>query len=80
MIPESYRFKEIAKICKKRKIRGIINNYLKFCDSYSNTTDIFREEMKKEGILVLNLERDYSQSFIGQIKTRIEAFLEIIGE
>jgi len=78
MIPESYRIKKIVEICKERKIKGIINNCLKFCDSYSNTTDIFREEMKKKGIPVLNLERDFSQSSIGQITTRIEAFLEIL--
>ena len=80
MIPEAYRIKTIIEICKKRKIKGIINNCLKFCDSYSVTADIFKEEMYKEGIPVLNLERDFSQSFIGQLKTRVEAFLEIIRE
>jgi len=80
MIPETNRLEKITEICKKRKIKGIINNCLKFCDSYSCTSDIFKEEMYKEGIPVLNLERDYSQSFIGQLKTRIEAFLEILRE
>ncbi|NVM27828.1 MAG: 2-hydroxyacyl-CoA dehydratase [Candidatus Helarchaeota archaeon] len=80
MMPNSYRIKKIIEICKKRKIKGIINNYLKFCDSYANTTDIFKEQMNKEGILVLNLERDYSKNSIGQLKTRIEAFLEMLEE
>jgi len=79
MIPETYRYEKIIEICKERKIKGIINNCLKFCDSYANTLDIFRDEMKKQGIPVLNLERDYSQSFIGQTITRVEAFIEIIG-
>ncbi|MFX0033445.1 MAG: 2-hydroxyacyl-CoA dehydratase subunit D [Candidatus Hodarchaeota archaeon] len=78
MIPESYRIKKIIELGKERKIKGIINNCLKFCDSYSNTTDIFRDEMKKRGIPVLTLERDFSQNSIGQITTRIEAFLEIL--
>lgn len=80
MLPEIYRIERIAEICRKRKIMGIINNCLKFCDSYSCTSDIFKEDMYNEGIPVLNLERDFSQSFIGQLKTRIEAFMEILRE
>ena len=78
MMPDSYRIKKIIDICNKRKIKGIINNILKFCDSYANTADLFKQEMNKEGILVLNLERDYSQNYIGQVKTRIEAFVDML--
>lgn len=52
---------------------GIIYNTIKFCDSYSfdyaalkNYTDI----------PVLKIETDYTESSEGQLKTRIEAFIE----
>ncbi|NHI91579.1 MAG: 2-hydroxyacyl-CoA dehydratase [Candidatus Lokiarchaeota archaeon] len=79
MIPDSYRIEILLKEYQKRKARGIINNYLKFCDSYSNSADFFKNKMHKIGIPVLNLERDYSQNSVGQLKTRIEAFLEILS-
>ena len=78
MIPDSYRIKIILKEYEKRKALGIINNYLKFCDSYSNSADFFKSKMNKCNIPVLNIERDYSQNSVGQIRTRIEAFLEIL--
>jgi len=78
MIPDSYRTEKMLEIYKKRNIKGIINNYLKFCDSFSNSADYFKQKMKKKNIPVLNLERDYSQNSIGQIRTRLEAFLEML--
>jgi benzoyl-CoA reductase/2-hydroxyglutaryl-CoA dehydratase subunit BcrC/BadD/HgdB len=78
MIPEDYRTKNVIEFCRKNNIKGIINNCLKFCDSYSSNADLFKRRMTEEGFQVLNLERDYSQNSIGQLKTRIDAFLEIV--
>ena len=79
MIPDTYRINMLLKEYNKRDTKGIINSYLKFCDSYSNSADFFKIKMNRKNIQVLNLERDYSENSIGQLKTRIEAFLEILG-
>ncbi|MHA1798796.1 MAG: 2-hydroxyacyl-CoA dehydratase subunit D, partial [Candidatus Helarchaeota archaeon] len=79
MIPDTYRISTVLNECDKRNVEGIINNYLKFCDSYSNSADAFKSFMNKKGFPVLNLERDYSENSIGQLRTRIEAFIEIIS-
>ena len=73
MINVDERFKMIENLPVKPD--GIIYNTIKFCDSYSfdyaslkNSTDI----------PILKIETDYTRSSEGQLKTRIEAFIESI--
>jgi benzoyl-CoA reductase/2-hydroxyglutaryl-CoA dehydratase subunit BcrC/BadD/HgdB len=63
---------------KKYKADGVINYSLQFCQPYSHESMTFGKELESEGIPVLNLETDYSQEDVGQLKTRIEAFIERI--
>ncbi|MFX0135014.1 MAG: 2-hydroxyacyl-CoA dehydratase subunit D [Candidatus Hodarchaeota archaeon] len=77
MIPDS-RIPKILELYREFRATGIINHTLKFCDSYSNLKTDFRKEMNSKNIPVLDLDRDYAESTIGQIQTRIEAFLEMI--
>jgi benzoyl-CoA reductase/2-hydroxyglutaryl-CoA dehydratase subunit BcrC/BadD/HgdB len=77
MIPDT-RPPKILALYKAYHASGIINHTLKFCDSYSSLKPEFRKIMVENGIPVLDLDRDYAEA-IGQIKTRIEAFLEMIA-
>jgi benzoyl-CoA reductase/2-hydroxyglutaryl-CoA dehydratase subunit BcrC/BadD/HgdB len=61
------------------KNAGVINHIIKFCDHFSMLSTYFKEQMQKEGIQVLNLERDYSRANKGQLSTRIEAYLEMLS-
>jgi len=63
---------------KTSKNVGVINHIIKFCDHFSMLSSYFKEKLQKEGITVLNLERDYSGSNRGQLSTRIEAYLELL--
>jgi benzoyl-CoA reductase/2-hydroxyglutaryl-CoA dehydratase subunit BcrC/BadD/HgdB len=38
-----------------------------------------REYLQKAGYPTLHIEDDYSVTTIGQLKTRVQAFLEMIG-
>jgi benzoyl-CoA reductase/2-hydroxyglutaryl-CoA dehydratase subunit BcrC/BadD/HgdB len=63
---------------KTDKKLGVINHIIKFCDHISIMSNHFKNQLKKRGIPVLNLERDYSRANKGQLSTRIEAFLEML--
>ena len=63
---------------KTSKNLGVINHIIKFCDHFSMLSSYFKEKLQKQGIAVLNLERDYSGSNRGQLSTRIEAYLELL--
>ncbi|MHA1301947.1 MAG: 2-hydroxyacyl-CoA dehydratase subunit D [Candidatus Helarchaeota archaeon] len=77
MIPDP-RIPNILELYKTFRASGIINHTLKYCDSYSNLKTEFRKIMLRNNIPVLDLDRDYAESSIGQILTRIEAFLEML--
>ncbi|MHA1752922.1 MAG: 2-hydroxyacyl-CoA dehydratase subunit D [Candidatus Helarchaeota archaeon] len=77
MIPDP-RINYIFNIYRECKAQGIIYHILKYCDSYSGLKYEFKKSLDKKQIPVLELERDFAESNIGQFKTRIEAFLEMI--
>lgn len=65
------RLSEILKLTEK--VDGIIYHTVKFCENYS----FEYAALKKNGkVPLLKLETDYSEQCEGQIKTRIEAFVE----
>jgi len=68
----------IARVCKEAGTNAVINHIIKFCDLTGHHRQLIKDLLQKRGLQVLNLERDYSNKTIGQLKTRIEAFLEII--
>ncbi|MBD3226860.1 MAG: hypothetical protein GF329_01625 [Candidatus Lokiarchaeota archaeon] len=77
MIPDP-RINYIFDLFDNYKAKGIIYHILKFCDSYSGLKYEFKNSIQRRNIPILELERDYAETNTGQIKTRIEAFLEMI--
>jgi benzoyl-CoA reductase/2-hydroxyglutaryl-CoA dehydratase subunit BcrC/BadD/HgdB len=59
--------------------RGIVYASLKFCDAYLYDFPRVQERLNREGIPVLRLESDYTDGNVGQLLTRVEAFLEMLG-
>ncbi|MCX7832065.1 MAG: double-cubane-cluster-containing anaerobic reductase [Actinobacteria bacterium] len=78
--PNEKRIQKVVQKVKEYKVDGVIHYSLQFCDPY--TIEAFKLEnvLKEEGIPVIKIETDYSQEDIGQLKTRIEAFLEMVSE
>ncbi len=80
MIPESeIRIPRILELYRSFRASGVIYHTLKFCDSYSNLKPEFKKIMDHRDIPMLDLDRDFAESNMGQIRTRIEAFLEMIS-
>ncbi|MFH2008374.1 MAG: 2-hydroxyacyl-CoA dehydratase family protein [bacterium] len=60
--------------------RGVIAHVLKFCDPYLSRLPKVREELREAGIPMLALEGDCTLRSLGQHRTRIEAFVEMLHE
>ena len=58
--------------------RGVIGYTVKFCDPYIARLPGVRDALKREGIPLLLLEGDCTLRSIGQHRTRIEAFIEMM--
>jgi benzoyl-CoA reductase/2-hydroxyglutaryl-CoA dehydratase subunit BcrC/BadD/HgdB len=48
------------------------------CETYDAESYYFAKKMAERNIPMLILESDYDTSDTGQIKTRLEAFIEIV--
>ena len=72
------RFNHIKQLIKDYKVEAVINFLLKFCDTHMFDTPILTEKLQAEGIPVLNIEYEHTRSGIAPIKTRIEAFIEMV--
>jgi benzoyl-CoA reductase/2-hydroxyglutaryl-CoA dehydratase subunit BcrC/BadD/HgdB len=60
------------------KVDGVVFARMKFCDVYASVSLLLGRDMREASIPFLELEREYVLGGIGQHRTRIQAFLEII--
>ncbi len=74
------RMNNLQKLAKDYSIDGAINYTLMFCSPFGVENYIVEKTFGQENIPSISIETDYSKEDAGQIKLRIEAFLEIISE
>jgi benzoyl-CoA reductase subunit C len=83
-IPSSFmfegkeRFEHTIKMARQFDVEAAIVFNQKFCDTHLFDAPQLLEELKAIGLPVLNLEWEHSLSGIAQLKTRVEAFIEMI--
>jgi benzoyl-CoA reductase subunit C len=68
----------LATMVKDYKVDGIIFERMLHCSIWATETLSLEKDTKDLGIPMLILEREYVASGLGQLKTRIEAFIELI--
>ena len=59
-------------------VDGVVCTRLTFCELWGGENYMLREDMKKLDVPALVLEREHKLDSVGQLKTRIQAFLEIL--
>ena len=74
------RLEHIADLIKTFRIDGVITARLAECDQIAFEQFILRDFFKNANIPSLNLEVEYIVSSVGQLKTRVQAFLETMEE
>lgn len=74
--PNNERPDNIKLLTKRLHADGIIHYSLQFCTPYM--MEAYKVEKALKDIPFMRLETDYSMEDMGQIKTRVEAFLETI--
>jgi len=61
------------------KVDGVISERLVFCDNWMGEQFMVGEDLKEKSIPYIRLDREYILAGIGQLRTRIQAFLETLG-
>ena len=72
------RTENVIKRMKDASITASIYHSLKFCDHNLYDFPLIKKAFEKQNIPILPLNCDYSSSSAGQVKTRVEAFIEKI--
>ena len=77
MTPNHDRFELVKKLAQDYQVDGIVDLAWQACHTYTIESYGLREYIKDEMELpFLQIETDYSDSDLGQLRTRVEAFLE----
>jgi len=75
--PNPERLEHIVSTAKKYDVDGVIHYALQFCHPYTIEAYKVEKALEKEDIPLLKIETDYSMEDVGQLKTRVEAFVEM---
>ena len=73
------RFGYLKDYAKEWKVNGVVLQALRYCDSHGYEVPALGDYLDSIGLPHIYLELDYSQSALAQLRTRVQAFLEIIG-
>jgi benzoyl-CoA reductase subunit C len=73
------RIKLVLDIAKRSQADGVVLQNIKNCDCHGVDNVLLERDLKREGIPVLVLEREYEvNADAGRIRTRVQAFIEKI--
>jgi benzoyl-CoA reductase/2-hydroxyglutaryl-CoA dehydratase subunit BcrC/BadD/HgdB len=75
-----YRLEYINYTAKEYKAQGVLAEKLKFCILYGGEMFVLTKEMKEKNTPFLAVEREYKSKNEGQLKTRLQAFMEQIQD
>ncbi len=77
--PGKERLDFLVKLARDFKVAGVIWYQLMYRESYKTESYYFPDILKKEtGLTMLTLESDYDTAEVGQMRTRLETFIESI--
>ena len=79
MSPNNNRLKLISELIDDYKVDGVIDMELHACHTYNvEKLTIERFVTEEKNIPYIQVETDYSQADVGQLKTRLSAFVEML--
>lgn len=74
------RLKSIVETVEEYHADGVVLEIIKFCDLWGVDSMPLVRALREEGIPVLKLEREYRLGGEGQLRTRVQAFVESMGK
>jgi benzoyl-CoA reductase/2-hydroxyglutaryl-CoA dehydratase subunit BcrC/BadD/HgdB len=75
--PNTERLDNIVRMAKDLKVQGVIHYALSFCQPYAMEAYKVEKALRSAGIPMLSIETDYGMEDVEQLKTRVEAFVEM---
>lgn len=79
MTPNNRRMELLTRIISDYRIDGVVELTWDGCHTYNIESYLVAECVEEKDIPYLHITTDYSENDTGQLKTRIEAFLELLS-
>ncbi|HWQ19370.1 MAG TPA: double-cubane-cluster-containing anaerobic reductase [Methanotrichaceae archaeon] len=76
--PNDQRPEDVVRLAREYSADGVVYYVLQFCHEFNTEFTKVERALKAEGIPVIKIETDYSDSDKGQLKTRIETFVDML--
>ncbi|MDO9535606.1 MAG: 2-hydroxyacyl-CoA dehydratase family protein [Bacillota bacterium] len=78
-IPENLRRHFLVKTAQQKGVQGVILLHVKYCEpeNYDYYDNI--QALEKAGIPALRIETEFGDTSLGQLSTRVQAFMEMVG-
>jgi benzoyl-CoA reductase/2-hydroxyglutaryl-CoA dehydratase subunit BcrC/BadD/HgdB len=76
--PNPGRIEDVLRLAEEYKADGILHYALQFCAPYQIEATTVERAARDAGLPVLRVDTDYSMEDVGQLGTRVEAFLEML--
>jgi len=76
--PNQGRLDDVVRMAKDLGVDGVIDYSLQFCNLYEMESNAVEQTVRDAGLPVLKITTDYSMEDVGQLSTRVEAFLEML--
>jgi len=77
--PNQERIDAVVQRANEFKVKGVVQYVLQTCHGYNIEALRVEAALKEAGIPALKIVTDYSEEDTGQLRTRIEAFIEQLG-
>ena len=77
--PNDDRVTKVVDMAKEYNASGVVYNVLQYCHTYNIEAIKVDKALKKAGVPMLKVETDYGSEDVEQIRTRVEAFTEMLS-
>jgi benzoyl-CoA reductase/2-hydroxyglutaryl-CoA dehydratase subunit BcrC/BadD/HgdB len=78
--PNQGRMDDVTRMAKELKADGVIDYTLQFCNTYQIESGAVETACQDAGFPTMRVDTDYSMEDVGQLSTRVEAFLEMLQD
>ena len=76
--PNPSRLDHVREMARAYRADGVVHYALQFCAPYQIEATGVERALKESGVPVLRIETDYGGEDAGQLRTRVQAFIEQI--
>lgn len=80
MNPFEVRLERVLRLIDEYRVDGVVTRAIRYCKPYIQEQYMLRTELEKRGVPVLDLDVEYGMPGTGQVRTRAQAFIEMLGQ